>query len=101
MDRLTSRASLAILGLVSGSVVAVEVLMTRLLSLSTWYGLAFVVLSLAMLGLTAGSLSADAARRAKTPLQPWLASRLLRLSASLLGAVFVVTAVPLKLELRP
>ena len=64
MPTVSRGLALAVLALVSATTVASEVLLTRALSVTTWYGLAFVVLSLAMLGLTRGSLDADAASRA-------------------------------------
>ncbi len=81
------------LGLASASVVASEVLLTRLLSVCAWYGLAFLVLSLAMLGTTSGALSASRARG--TPLAPWIAKRLIGMSLGLVAAVFVACSVPL------
>lgn len=44
------------LGLVTTGVLALEVVLSRLLSVVTWYSVGFLVLSLAMLGLTAGGL---------------------------------------------
>ncbi len=85
---------LAILGLASASVVASEVLLTRLLSACTWYGLAFLVLSLAMLGTTAGALAAARARAEGKPLAPWIAGRLVAMSFGLAGAAAVATSVP-------
>jgi hypothetical protein len=98
MPHLTTRASLAVLALVSGAVVAIEVLMTRLLSLSTWYGLAYVVLSLAMLGLTAGSLAADRSIRGGKPLAPWIAGRLVGMSLGLVVAAALAAFVPISFE---
>jgi hypothetical protein len=46
-----------LVALTSSSIVCAEVLFT-LLSVSTWYGLAFLVLSLAMLQVDGGSLAA-------------------------------------------
>jgi hypothetical protein len=88
-----------VLGLVSSSVVATEVLLTRLLSVTTWYGLAFLVLSLAMLGLTAGSLAAARADRDKAALRGWIASHLLRMSAGLVVATVVIVTLPLTFTL--
>lgn len=42
--------------LVSGATLALEVLVTRLLSVITWYSLAFLVLGMGMFGLTAGAV---------------------------------------------
>jgi hypothetical protein len=96
---LSRRTTLIVLGLASGTVVAAEVLLTRLLSVVTWYALGFLVLSIAMLGLTAGALSATAAKRAGAPLRPWVAGRLLHLSIGLLAATMVVLNVPLTFTL--
>lgn len=87
--------ALALLALVAASVVTVEVLLTRVLSVTTWYGLAFVVLSLAMLGLTAGSLDAARARSRGEPLGAWVAEKLLAMARALLGATAVVVAMPI------
>jgi hypothetical protein len=93
VPELSRRTGLVVLGLASASVVASEVLLTRLLSVCAWYGLAFLVLSLAMLGTTSGALSASRARG--TPLAPWIAKRLLGLSLGLVVAVFVACSVPI------
>src|SRR4051812_34884650 len=87
--------SLAVLAMTSAVIVAHEVLITRLLSVVTWYGLAFVVLSIAMLGLTAGSLSAFRAREAGTPFDAWIAKRSAFLAVSIVGSAAVTLAVPM------
>jgi hypothetical protein len=92
---VTRRLGLAVLGLGSGSVVASEVLLTRLLSVCTWYGLAFLVLSIAMLGTTSGALAAARARVEGKPLEPWIADRLSVLSLGLIAVVMVIASVPL------
>jgi hypothetical protein len=92
---MTRRLGLAVLGLGSGSVVASEVLLTRLLSVCTWYGLAFLVLSIAMLGTTSGALAAARARVEGKPLARWVADRLVVLSLGLVCVVMVVASVPL------
>jgi hypothetical protein len=89
------RSGLFVLALASASVVACEVLVTRLLSVSTWYGLAFLVLSIAMLGITSGSLAALRAQAAGEPLMPWVASRLWRFAAGIVVATIVLLGVPL------
>jgi SAM-dependent methyltransferase len=93
VEGISRRAGLVVLGITSGSVVASEVLFTRLLSVSTWYGLAFLVLSLAMLGMTRGSLDALGAKGA--PMAPWIAKRLTALSAGLVVATIAILDVPL------
>ncbi len=100
MPTVSRGLALAVLALVSATTVAAEVLLTRALSVTTWYGLAFVVLSLAMLGLTRGSLDADAASRAREPVGPWIARRLLALSVGLALTVAVVVSVPLTFSLN-
>src|SRR5580704_16774361 len=90
-----SRATgLSILGLASAGVVASEVLLTRLLSTCTWYGLAFLVLSLAMLGTTAGALAAARARAEGKPLAPWIGGRLVAMAFGLAAAAAIATSVP-------
>ncbi|MGH7270942.1 MAG: hypothetical protein ACREJ3_10980, partial [Polyangiaceae bacterium] len=95
MTSLSRRTGLIILGLGSASVVASEVLFTRLLSVCAWYGLAFLVLSIAMLGTASGSLSAARARAQGLPLAPWVAGRLVGLSLGLVAATLIITSVPL------
>jgi SAM-dependent methyltransferase len=95
VNTLPRRTALTLLALVSASIVSVEVLLTRLLSVVTWYGLAFLVLSLAMLGLTSGSLAAMRARREWAPMGPWIARRLAALAMGLLVATVIACATPL------
>src|SRR5436190_22425991 len=83
-----------LVALTSSSIVCAEVLLTRLLSLSTWYGLAFLVLSLAMLGLCAGSLSAARAKEKGIALGPYVANGLLRFGIGLVFATAIVCTVP-------
>ncbi|MGH7440332.1 MAG: hypothetical protein ACRENE_31955, partial [Polyangiaceae bacterium] len=92
---LPRTVGLAVLGLASASVVATEVLLTRLLSVCTWYGLAFLVLSLAMLGTTAGALAASRARAAGEPLGPWVARRLVVMAFALVAAATITASVPI------
>jgi hypothetical protein len=92
---LSRPRTVALLALTASVVVAEEVLLTRVLSVTTWYSLAFVVINLAMLGLTAGSLQAARAERAGKPLEPWLAQRMLFLGAALLVADAVTVYTPL------
>jgi hypothetical protein len=95
VTRLTRATGLAVLGLASAGVVATEVLLTRLLSVCTWYGLAFLVLSLAMLGTTAGALAASRARAAGLPLAPWVARRLGAMAFALVAAAAITSSVPI------
>ncbi len=95
MEPLSRGRSLAILGLVAATVVTAEVLFTRVLSVVTWYGLAFVVLSLAMLGLTRGSLLAVKARDEGAPLAPWIADRLAEMSVRTLAATALLVSMPI------
>ncbi len=44
------------LGIVTGATLALEVLTTRLLSVLTWYSLAFLVIAMGLFGLTVGAL---------------------------------------------
>src|SRR5215472_8116323 len=92
---LTSRQTLFALGATSGVIVAYEVLLTRLLSVVTWYGMAFFVLSIAMLGLTAGSLQALRAQRAGEPLRDFVAQRSLHFSLAMVFGVVVTLVVPM------
>ncbi len=96
MDLARWRA-VTLLAITAAIVVAQEVLVTRVLSVVTWYSLAFAVLSLAMLGLTAGSLQAARAAEAGELLAPWVARRFLWLAGGLLAADGITLAVPLVL----
>lgn len=95
MASLSRRKGLAVLGLTSAGVVASEVLLSRILSVCTWYGLAFLVLSIAMLGMTSGSLSALRAQKEGKPLAEWIARRLLMLSFGLVLVTAVLSSVPI------
>lgn len=63
--------------------------------MSTWYGLAFLVLSLAMLGLTGGSLAAARAQKNGEPLDVFVSRGLLRFAGGLVLATAVICAIPL------
>jgi hypothetical protein len=97
----TRLRALGALALTSAVIVSYEVLLTRLLSVVTWYGLAFFVLSIAMLGLTAGSLQALRARAAGKALGPWLARRSLLLAGAIIVALATVLWVPLLSGVTP
>jgi spermidine synthase len=88
--------ALALLALASSSLVTTEVLVTRLLSAVTWYGQAFFVLSLAMVGLAAGSLDADRARESGVPWSAFCASRLARAAVGILVATTVACFLPVQ-----
>lgn len=95
MERLSGRASLGVLGVVAASVVACEVLLTRLLSVVSWYGLAFLVLSLAMLGVTRGALDADRARLDGVGVRTFVARRLVLTGVTVAIAAAVTLSVPM------
>lgn len=56
-ERLRARPFLSGLFVVSAAVLALEVLDTRLLSVLTWYSLAFLVIAMGLFGLTAGAVT--------------------------------------------
>ncbi len=87
--------TVALLALTAAVIVAQEVLLTRVLSVTTWYSLAFVVINLAMVGLTAGSLQAARAERDGKPLASWLAQRMVTVGAGLLIADVITVTTPL------
>lgn len=87
---------LVLLGLASGSLITTEVLLTRLLSAVTWYGQAFFVLSLAMVGLAAGSLDADRARDKGTPWQSFVSVRLALAALGIIVATTVACWLPVQ-----
>lgn len=70
--------------------------MTRLLSAVTWYGQAFFVLSLAMVGLAAGSLDADRSREHGIDGVAFSASRLLRAALGIVLATTVACWLPVR-----
>jgi hypothetical protein len=88
-------STVAVLALASSGVVACEVLLTRVLSLAAYYGLAFAILSLAMLGLSAGSLWALRAQRRAAPLGPWISRQLLWFAAAVVLADVAASSIPL------
>jgi hypothetical protein len=55
-DKVSRRAFLLGLALVTAATLGLEVLQTRLLSVVTWYSLAFLVIAMGLFGLTAGAL---------------------------------------------
>src|SRR4051794_11903876 len=92
---LSRRRSLVALALTSAVAVAHEVLVTRLLSVVTWYGLGFFVLSIAMLGMPAGALRAFRARETNAPVGPWLSRHAVALAFAIALSLLVVLAVPM------
>ncbi len=78
-----------LLAVASFTLVGSEVALTRLLSAVTWYGQAFFVLSLAMVGLAAGSLDADGSRDRYPHWGTFVASRFARMTVGLLIATTV------------
>ncbi|MFO0557799.1 MAG: hypothetical protein U0269_07245 [Polyangiales bacterium] len=87
---------LALLALASSSLIITEVLVTRLLSAVTWYGQAFFVLSLAMVGLAAGSLDADRSRDSGVDWGVFCGSRLLRAAVGIIVATTVACWLPVR-----
>jgi hypothetical protein len=101
LDSLSTPRTVALLAVTASVTVAQEVLLTRVLSVTTWYSLAFVVINLAMLGLTAGSLQAARAERDGKPLGPWLERRMMALAAALLIADAITVFTPLSFRADP
>ncbi len=91
---------LAGLGLVTGSSLALEVLDTRLLSVLTWYSLAFLVIAMGLFGLTAGAVRVYLAADEYTPDR--LAASLVRDARALAWAIpasyVLLLIVPLRAE---
>lgn len=88
--------ALIVLALTAACVVTTEVLFTRILSVSTWYGLAFVVLSLAMLGVTRGGLLASRSQASQEPTNHFVSRHLRELSLSLLAALTLQVCLPIR-----
>jgi len=86
--------------LVSASVLALEVLDTRLLSVLTWYSLAFLVIAMGLFGLTAGAVRVYLRREEYTPdrLAASLARDALVLSASVPVSYVLLLIIPLRAE---
>ena len=51
------------LGLVTAATLMLQIIETRIISVTSWYHLAFFVISIAMFGLTAGAVLSICARR--------------------------------------
>lgn len=100
MRTLSRPATLLVLALTSASTVAAEVLLSRVLSVVTWYNLAFLVLSVAMLGLTSGSLIALFARRLGWPLRSFCAVALALFALGLLVVTYALVEIPIELKLE-
>ncbi|PYQ27734.1 MAG: hypothetical protein DMF56_19205 [Acidobacteria bacterium] len=92
---LSRTKTMSLLGLTAAIIVAQEVLLTRLLSVLTWYSLAFVVINLAMIGLTAGALHAGRAERAHRPIDKYIATAMLILSIGLIASTVITVVTPL------
>jgi len=100
MQKLSRPATLLVLALTSASTVASEVLLSRVLSVVTWYNLAFLVLSVAMLGLTSGSLFALWTRRLGWPLRSFTAVALALFAMGLLVVTYALVEIPIHLRLE-
>ncbi|MBL8684204.1 MAG: hypothetical protein JNK05_33830 [Myxococcales bacterium] len=87
---------LALLALASSSLVMTEVLVTRLLSAVTWYGQAFFVLSLAMVGLAAGSLDADKSRDNGVAWTRYVGTRLGLAALGIVAATLLACSIPVQ-----
>lgn len=84
----------AVVALLSGSVVGLEVVWTRILSAEFFYTFAFLILSLAILGLGLGALAV----RLFAPLRREAVAEFLLMSASLAGAGAPATVLHLGLD---
>jgi hypothetical protein len=98
----TPRAAPLLAGLftVTAASLALEVLLTRLLSVLTWYSLAFLVIGMGLFGLTVGAvevyLRPDAYRRER--LATALADRTLAFAVATPVAYALLLVVPLRVE---
>src|SRR3954452_535371 len=88
------------LAMVTAGTLALEVLLTRLLSVLTWYSLAFLVIGMGLFGLTAGAVEVylhperyEADRLAGT-----LADRALQGAIAMPVAFAMLLVVPLRVE---
>ena len=100
MQTLSRPTTLLVLALTSASTVASEVLLSRVLSVVTWYNLAFLVLSVAMLGLTSGSLFALWTRRLGWPLRSFSTIALALFALGLLVVTYSLVEIPIDLKLE-
>jgi hypothetical protein len=88
------------LALVCGCVLALEVLDTRLLSVLTWYSLAFLVIAMGLFGLTAGAVYVylSPARYAPDQLASSLASDARRFALAIPVSYALLLLIPLRAE---
>ncbi len=86
--------------LLSGATLMYEVVLTRLLSVVCWYYLAFVCISMAMFGMTAGALWVHLRPQLFTPeaIPRRLAGATLAMAISLPLALVMVLAVPIEIS---
>ena len=78
------------MGAIAGGILLLELGLTRLLSVTTWYHFAFFSISLALMGLGASGVFVYVARQR---LQTWPTRRLLVLSAAVFGITSIVLMV--------
>jgi hypothetical protein len=86
--------------LITASTLALEVLDTRLLSVLTWYSLAFLVIAMGLFGLTAGAVHVylRPERFSGEALAPSLALAARRLAWSIPASYVLLLLVPLRVE---
>jgi hypothetical protein len=88
------------LSLVTGAMLALEVLDTRLLSVITWYSLAFLVIAMGLFGLTAGAVRVylTPERYAPDRLSSELSRECRRLAAAIPVSLILLLLIPLRAE---
>lgn len=88
------------LGLTTAAVLALEVLDTRLLSVVTWYSLAFLVIAMGLFGLTAGAVSVYLRPDDYTParLSSSLAKDARRFALAIPASYLLLLVIPLRVE---
>lgn len=86
------------LAAVTAAVLALEVLITRVLSVVTWYSLAFLVIAMGLFGLTAGSLRVyfDGERYSGDALAPALARACRWLAVAIPASYVALLIIPLR-----
>ncbi len=98
--RLSERPLLLGLGAITAATLALEVLLTRLLSVLTWYSLAFLVIGMGLFGLTVGAVEVylHPERYVRERLASSLADRALECAIAMPVAYALLLVVPLRVE---
>ena len=91
------------LGLMCASTLMYEITLTRLLSVTCWYYLAFVSVSMAMFGMTAGALAVQLrpAMFDRDQVRVRMAQAAFAMAASMPVVLMIMFAIPLDISFAP